>query len=101
MKKIRIYLFVVFVVIAGIIIGLTTALIESERDLAGAASASLSGFDNSATRSPSPTPSPSSNRDEDLLGPTEDQTLSPSPSPASSEDNHAEEDKASDDNSVR
>jgi hypothetical protein len=93
-KRTRIYLCVVVVVIASIVAGLTTALIRSERNQDGAASASLSGFDNSATRSPSPTPSPSSSRDEDLLGPTEDQTLSPSPSPASGEDDRAEEDKA-------
>jgi hypothetical protein len=56
-KRVRIFLFVVFVVIAAIVTGLTTALIRSERDQEEGAMASFSGFNNSAARYPSPSPS--------------------------------------------
>jgi hypothetical protein len=52
-KRVRIFLFVVFVVIAAIVTGLTTALIRGERDQEEGALASLSSFNNSAWRSPS------------------------------------------------
>jgi hypothetical protein len=79
MKRAKICLFVVFVVIAGIVTRLTTALIRSERDQGEGTSVSLSGFNNSATRSPSPFPPPSR--------PLREQLLSPTPSPSSSEEN--------------
>jgi uncharacterized membrane protein YgcG len=56
-KRVRIFLFIVFVVIAAIVTGLTTALIQSERDQEEAALASLSSLNDSSTRSPSPSPS--------------------------------------------
>jgi hypothetical protein len=56
-KRVRIFLFVVFVVIAAIVTGLTTDLIRSERDQEEGAMASFSGFNNSAARYPSPSPS--------------------------------------------
>jgi hypothetical protein len=56
-KRVRIFVFVVFVVIAAIVTGLTTALIRSERDQEKGALVSLSSFNNSAMRSPSPSPS--------------------------------------------
>jgi hypothetical protein len=53
-KRVRAFLFVVFVVLAAIVTGLTMALIRSERDQEEGGMASLSSFDNSTARSPSP-----------------------------------------------
>jgi hypothetical protein len=53
MKRAKICVFVVFVAIAGIVTGLTKAMIRSERDQGGGTSASLSGFNNSPLPPPS------------------------------------------------
>jgi hypothetical protein len=81
-KRAIIYLFAIFVVIAGLVTGLTTALIRSDRSEEEGLSASLSSFDNSETSSPSPFPPPSRPLQEQLMA----YTPSPSPSLSSSED---------------